>query len=120
MFDLDAGIHLHEIEISLSIDEILHGTGIFVSNSLREPHRTIAHHFPQLPVHERRWALFDDFLVSSLDRAIALAQVHQAPMAVTDDLKFDVMRPIDQFLDVDSPVSKRFLRLAAGSIKSLH
>jgi hypothetical protein len=59
-------------------------------------------------------------LVSPLDRAIALTQMHQATVTIADDLEFDVMWPVDQFLDIDSTVPERPLRLAAGSVKTLH
>ena len=44
----------------------------------------------------------------------------KAPMGVADYLKFDVVRPIDQFLNINSSIPERFLRLSAGGVKPLH
>src|SRR5580698_6891681 len=46
--------------------------------------------------------------------------MHEPTVAVADNLELDMMGSIDQFLDIDAAVSKRFLRLAAGCVKSLH
>src|SRR5271157_3452904 len=45
--------------------------------------------------------------------------MHQATVAIADNLKFDVMRPVDQFFDIDSAVPERSLRLGPGSMKTL-
>jgi hypothetical protein len=41
-------------------------------------------------------------------------------VAITDDLEFNMMRPVDQFLDVYCAVPEGVLRLAAGSVKTLY
>ena len=46
--------------------------------------------------------------------------MHEAPVAIADYLELDVMRPIDQFFDVDTAVPKRFLGFAASRMKSLY
>src|ERR1700756_4484683 len=46
--------------------------------------------------------------------------MHKATVAIADNLEFDVMRPFDQFFDIDSTVPERSLCLAAGSVKTLH
>src|SRR3989442_4356123 len=44
--------------------------------------------------------------------------MHDAAMAVGDDLKFNVMRIDDEFLQVNLFVAKSFLRLVTRTVKS--
>jgi hypothetical protein len=56
-------------------------------------------------------------LVSPLDGAIALAQVHDVAVAVGQNLKLDVAGPLDKFFQVDPRVAKGGLGLALGGHK---
>ncbi len=97
MLDLDARVHLHEIELPLFIDEELHRADVLVADRLGELDRRAAHLLAQLVVEERRRGFLDDLLVAPLDGAIALAQVDDAAVAVGDDLELDVARVDDSF-----------------------
>jgi hypothetical protein len=49
---------------------------------------------------------FDDFLVTALNRALALKQVEGIAMRVTDQLDLDVMRAFNKFLDKHTIVAE--------------
>ena len=57
-------------------------------------------------------SLLQHLLVAPLQRAVALAQVHDVPVAVGDHLDLDVPRRLEVALHVDRAVAERRLRLA--------
>ena len=57
------------------------------------------------------WRYFDQLLVTPLDRAFTLPQMADRPMAVADDLHFDMAGLADQALDIDLIASEGGLRL---------
>ena len=56
----------------------------------------------------------DDLLVAALDGAVALPQVHDVALAVTDDLDFNVTGTVDKALDEDGAVAEGSEGLADG------
>src|ERR1700724_1527460 len=76
VFNLDAGIHLDEIEMSIRIDEKLNRASILVGDGFREFDRGISHFLAQPRVHKRRRAFLDHFLVPPLNGIIPLAQMN--------------------------------------------
>jgi hypothetical protein len=52
--------------------------------------------------------------VAPLHGAVALAQMNDVALAVSQDLKFDVPRPLQEFLHVDLVVAERGARLGLG------
>jgi hypothetical protein len=64
-----------------------------------------------------RWSFFDDFLMSSLDTAISLVQVHIVLVLVAKDLHFDVSRPLDKLLDEHLVVVERLESLGLGRVQ---
>src|SRR5690242_2363245 len=63
--------------------------------------------------------LFDNLLVAALDRALALAEMYDVPVAVAQHLDFDVPRLFDIFLDEDPVVGKARFRFARGRTKAV-
>ena len=61
----------------------------------------------------RRGRLFQHFLIVALDRAIALEQMHQAPLPVAGDLHFEMTRVENEFLEQHRAVAERRLGLGA-------
>ena len=82
----------------------------------------LAHFFAQLLElgfdQQRRGGFLDHLLVAALDGAIALAQVDDVAFVVAQDLKLDVVRVLDEFLDVNPGVAEGLLRLARGRCDS--
>ena len=54
----------------------------------------------------------DDLLVAALHGAVALVEVHEVAVAVTEDLHLDVPRAAHQLLEIDLVVAERGLGFA--------
>ncbi len=117
MLDLNTRVHFHEIKVAGIIDQKLHRAGILITDRLRQFHAGVSHFFAQSLGHERRRTFLNHFLVAPLDGAIAFTQVHDVTVFVRHDLKFDVMRIDDQFLDVNVAVPKSLLCFHARGMK---
>ncbi len=63
--------------------------------------------------------LFDQLLVPSLHRAIAFAEERPVAVRVAQDLRLDVMAPVDVALDEDLGPPEVRLRLALGALEGL-
>src|SRR5580704_18268748 len=72
-----------------------------------------AHFGTLLVVQGWRRRFFDEFLMPALDAALAFAQVHHAPMLVSQYLKFNMPRPLNEFLQIYIGRSESLLRLVA-------
>src|SRR5215467_5154615 len=64
MFDLQASVHLEEIEILLLIDQEFDGTGIGIPSRLCDPDGDLSHPAAHIRVDDRRWSLLDHFLMA--------------------------------------------------------
>ncbi len=73
-------------------DQELDGAGIHVADGAGHGDRSRAQLGAQLRGHGGRGALLDDLLVTTLDRALALEEVHDVAVRVTQDLHLDVAR----------------------------
>ena len=62
---------------------------------------------------------FDDLLMSALDRAITLVQVHNVAEVISKQLNFDVLWIVKESLDEDRAVAKGIHRFRSGSFKRL-
>jgi hypothetical protein len=112
MLDLEARVHLEEIEFALAVDDELHRPGAAVAHRRRQPHGRSRHLLAQLGRHERRGRFLDDLLVAALHGALALAEVDGAALAVAEDLHLDVARLGHVLFEVDAVVAERGARLA--------
>ncbi len=129
MLDLNAGVHLDEIEPPVLVQE-LDRTGTQI---LDLAHRG-GDDLPDLgalgSVERGRGAFLQKFLVAALQRAVALAEMNGVALAVAQHLDLDVARGCEIFLQVDRIVSKRRFRLGArgrerrrqvgGAVRDLH
>ena len=116
MLDLEARVHLEEIELTFAVDEF-HGSCIDVSNCSRGRHRCLAHPRARLRVDDGRRRLLDDLLVAALDRALALTEVDDVAMRVGKHLDLDVPRLLEIALEKDGVVAERSLRRALCSVE---
>ena len=137
VLDLETRVHLHEPEPVLAqsvrgVGDELGGARAAVSDGPGRPDRGRAHRRAHRPGHARRRGLLDDLLVTALQGAVPLEEVHRVSMRVGEDLDLDVARPFDAALDEDPIVAeartglapRRFqrgpeLRLAAGAPHAL-
>ena len=120
VLNLDARVHLHEIKVSIFVDEKFDRSGVFVFDRFRQLDGRVAHFFAKRRRNERRWTFFDYFLIAPLDRAIAFAKMNNSTMTIGDDLKLNVMRIHNQLLDIDVRISERFLRFHSRRVITIH
>src|SRR5207253_7431954 len=103
MLDLKARVHLQEEELArVGRGDELDRAGARVATRAREGDGRLAHARPQRLRYDGRGGLLDDLLVAALQRALALAEVHDVAVAVAEDLHFDVARALDPLLDDDA------------------
>jgi hypothetical protein len=122
VLDLDALVDLEEVEVALVVDDELDGAGVGVLCCLRNLDCRLAHlnaQFLMLALEKWRGRFLDELLVSALDGAVALPEVDDVALVVTENLELDVARVLDEFLDVNPAVGKRLFSLAAGGVVAL-
>ena len=95
MLDLQASIHLQEIELAVRREQELDCAGADVANCLAGPHRGATNGRAQVLVECARRCLFDDLLVPPLDGALALQEMHDVAVRIAEDLHLDVPWRID-------------------------
>src|SRR5215470_4943338 len=100
MLDLDAGVHLDEIELAVLVEELDRADAEIFELLHRLGDR------PADPGARRRIecgrrAFLPDLLVTALQRTIALAEMDRAAAPVAEHLDLDVARPREIFLQID-------------------
>src|SRR5262249_51792604 len=95
MLHLEPGVHLEEVELAVRREHELDGAGTDVADGPNHDDRRNAHARAQPSVDARRWRLLEHLLVSPLDRALALEEMHDGPVRVAEDLDLDVSRALD-------------------------
>src|SRR5947209_2997457 len=103
MFNLNALVHFQEKEVAMIIDQKLDGAGVGIMRNFGDADSRLAHLLAQileLAFKERGGRFFDQFLVSSLNRTVPLAQMDDIAPGIGQDLEFDVMRILDKLFDV--------------------
>ena len=108
MFDLKAGVHLHEEELvgCVSRDDELHGAGATVTHTASRLAGGLADARARRLIQQYRGSLFDHLLMSALQGAFALAEVHCCAGVVGEHLHLDVARAGDESFDEDRAVSE--------------
>ena len=64
-------------------------------------------------------AFLEQLLMAALDRALALAEVHDGAVVIAEHLELDVARALDVLLDVDVADAERRLGLALRGLERL-
>ena len=113
MLDLQSRVHFQKVKVPVLIDQELDRPRIDVAGGAGDAAGSVAETLSQIVVDERRRRFLDELLVSSLDRALALAQVDHVTVLVAEDLDLDVPRLGDVALQIDGAVAERGLRLSA-------
>ena len=107
VFNLNAGVHFDEEPLlGIHVVEEFHGSGIVVSDIAGEASRRFAEFFTEVSFEIDGRSNFDDLLVSSLDGAITLMEVHDVTVSVAENLHLDVLGALDVALQEDGVVSE--------------
>src|SRR5712691_5811605 len=89
MLDLQPGIHLEEVELR-ALDDELHGARIDVPDRPGARERGRGEPLLEARGQVGGRTLLDQLLVSALDGALALVEMHDPSLRVTEDLNFDM------------------------------
>src|SRR5262249_36121518 len=90
MLDLNAGVHLHEIEVPFFVDREFKVSDIGISHVFDRLNAPPAYFVSQRRRHDDRWRFFDQLLMPALNRAFAFAKMNRITVLVRHDLKFNV------------------------------
>ena len=111
MLDLDARVHLDEIELAVLVEELDRADADIAELGHRAGDDS-ADLFALLGVEGGGGAFLPHLLVAALQRAIALAEVDGAALAVAEHLDLDMARLGEIFLEIDRIVAEGGLGLA--------
>ena len=92
MLDLQARVHLQEVEGAVGIGDELHRAGADIADRAGGCDRRLAHRAPPLVGHAGGGCLLDHLLVAPLHRAVALEKVHHIAVRIGKHLDLDVPR----------------------------
>ena len=124
VLDLQAGVHLQEVEVARAVEEELHRAGPAVVTGFGALHRRFAHPLPQGGgfgvVREKVSGVGEGdgrgflhyLLVPPLYGALPFEEVNDVAVLVGQHLDLDVAGAGDVLLDEDRPVAEGVLRLA--------
>src|SRR5437867_5663028 len=101
MLDLDARVHLDEVEASVSVEEELDRARADVVDGRRHRECGSPQAGARLGGEQRRRRLLQELLVAPLDGAVALAEVDSDAVPVAEHLHLDVASVLDELLAVD-------------------
>jgi len=80
---LEARVDLDEVELARRSKDELDGSSVCVADRATGRDRRFADAPAKLGAHSRRRTLFDDLLMTPLDRALALKEMDQVAVVVT-------------------------------------
>src|SRR5205823_9452099 len=89
--------------------------GADIANRARRGDRHLAELLAPRLIEPGRRRFLDDLLVTALDRAVALPQMHDIAVRVAEHLHLDMARPLEIALDEQPVVAKGARRLAFGA-----
>ncbi len=112
MLDLEPRVHLEEPEHPVPAHDEFDGPGAEIVDRPGRPDGRFAERRPQVRVNDGGRSLFDDLLEPALHGAFAFAERHDAAAAVGQKLDFDMLRTLDEPLEVDAGVAEGALGLA--------
>ena len=117
VLDLESGVHLQEEELAVLVEE-LDGARVHVAAGLGDLDRRFAHGATHVVGEVRRRGLLDEFLVTALGRAVALAEPERGAVGVGEDLHLDVTGPGQVALDVALGSSEVTLGFALRALQA--
>ena len=106
VFHLQTGVHLEEIKALVFTDHKLDRASALVFHRFGQSHRLFAHGFTGGVADERRRRLFNHLLMTALYRALALVQIQNMALGVTNQLDFDMAGFFDELFNKDTVVAE--------------
>ncbi len=112
MLDLDARVHLDEVELSVLIEELDRSNSEIFELAHRVCRR-LSHRAACRLVEGGAGAFLPDFLITALQRTVALAEMDGATIAIAEHLNLDMTGTRKIFFEVESIIAERGLGLGA-------
>ena len=107
VLDLDAGVHLHEVEmLPVAVQQKFDRARALVADGPRRANGGLAHRRAHLRRDAPGRGLLDELLVAPLHGAVAVAQVNDVSMPVGENLHLDVARPLHELFQVQLALAK--------------
>ena len=116
VLDLNAGVHLAEVEIAVVIDQEFDRTRVAVADALCQRNSRRGHLLAQLGRDESRRTFLDQLLVAALHRALTLEQVHHIAVVIAQNLHLDMARIVNIFFHVQAAVAEVGDSLCSGAV----
>ena len=112
MLDLDAGIHLDEIELAILVEE-LDGAGAGIAQLAHGGGADFADPVALVLIERRGGGLLQNLLMAALQGAVALADMHGVSPPVAENLDLDMARLFQIFFQIDRVVAEGRLGFGA-------
>ncbi len=116
MLDLDAGVHLDEVQPPVFIHQKLDGPGVLIADF----GQAMLQRAPDLIAHLRRdlqgGRFFNQFLMAALDGAFALKESGDVAVLIGQHLELDVAGLLDELLHVELAVAESICRFGRGRV----
>ncbi len=106
VFNLKAGIHLHEVELTSAIEQELNRTSAYIVNRLSGLNCGFTHLFTQFITKTGSWCFFDYFLVTTLNGTVTIRKIDTVAMLVSKYLDFHMARLQYAFFDQKLLIAK--------------
>ncbi len=117
---LKAGVDLQKPEaIAPGVIDKLHGACAAIIDRFAERHRGGVQGLAGRLRQTRRGRLFHHFLVTTLERTVALAERRHVTLAIAQDLHFQVTRTADEFLYKHAVIAEKLQALASDALPGL-
>src|SRR5258706_8904103 len=118
MLHLDTSIHFQEIKFAIWPKQKLGCTGIDVRNGAYQVDRRCRHALPQFLIQHRRRRFLYQLLMAALNAALALAEMHNITVCISDELHLDVTSGMNSLFQVHAIIAKSAFSLAACCTQS--
>ena len=114
VLDLQAGVHLHKVEVVVHVEQKLDRAGVDIMHSLCRLDRRDHHFFAGLFVKRGAGAFLDHLLILALNAAFALAEADDVVVFIAEKLHFDVLYGADELFKIARAVAEGGLCLGAS------
>jgi hypothetical protein len=119
VLDLNTWVNLNEVVAVLLVNQELSGTSVAVVDRLGELHRIVQDGLTNIRWKILGWRKLNNLLMSALHGAVALVQMHNVAMVITQQLNLNVLWLVEEALDEDRTVAESGLGLGCGTLKML-
>ena len=114
VLDLNARVYLDEVE-AFVVDEEFNRSRVLIARLRRDPECCLIELFTKCISDGNGGCDLDDFLMTALHGTITFEKMNRAPVAVGQNLNFDVLRPLDELFAVEVASPERSFGFASSS-----